>query len=101
MAEPVTSGTLAVILKGYLLPSIAIFVGALAHSLQEVKVNGWKGGLMFSSDLIVAMVTGYIFYQSVVLFNPEYMMLAASLGGYLGPASVKFVIKSWQANTPK
>jgi hypothetical protein len=101
MSEPITTGTIALLFKGYILPAIAIFMGALAHSLQEVKKNGWKGGLMFSADLIIASVAGYIFYQSVVLFNPNYMMVAASLGGYLGPASVKFVIKAWQANAPK
>lgn len=100
MAEPVTTG-IAITFKGYLLPAFAILTGSIAHALQEVKKKGWKGWASLIADIFIAMVAGNVLYQFILIWNPEYSVFSAAIGGYLGPNSVKFlvhVIKSYKTN---
>lgn len=93
------------IIKTYLLATIVGFFGGLAHAIEVVKHQGWKGWVSFFADVFVCIFFGNIFYQIGVLLVPHMAIILTSLGSFWGAKSFEYlkewIIKSFQANVPK
>lgn len=87
-------------LKKYTPFLIAALFGAIAHAVEKVKLVGWKGWMSFISDLIVCSFVGYTFFQMSLLFNPDYAIIATSIGSYWGTKGFN-LMKDWFINSVK
>lgn len=96
---------IAYIIKTYMLATVVAFVGGLAHAIEAVKRQGWKGWVNFTSDIFVCIFFGNVFYQFGLLFAPHLAIILTSLGSFWGAKSFEYLklwlIKSIQANVPK
>lgn len=96
---------IAYILKTYVLATAIAFFGGLAHAIEVVKRQGWKGWISFCADVFVCIFFGHIFYQMGIIFAPSMAIVLTSLGSFWGAKSFDYLkewlIKSFQANIPK
>lgn len=94
-----------ILLKKYFFVTLVAFFGGLAHAIETVKRQGWRGWVSFWSDVVVCIFFGHIFFQVSQIVNPEYHVLFTSLGAFWGVKSFDYLkgwfIKSLQANLPK
>lgn len=90
----------SIFMKKYLIATIATMFGALAHALETVKKNGWKGWLSFFSDMIVCSFVGFTFFHLAELIYPDKqqaLVLFTSLGSYWGTKGF-VLIREWVVN---
>lgn len=91
--------------KSYFVATLLGILGAVAHAIQAVKRQGWKGWFSFFGDVAVCIFFGQVFYQVGILWSPEKAIILTSLGSFWGAKSFDYikgyVIKSVQANFPK
>lgn len=71
-----------------LIPSLAVIgstlFGAVAHALEEVRKNGWKGWFMFGSDIFVCSFVGWLFFHAIALISTDVAIVGSSIGSYWG-----------------
>lgn len=93
------------VVKSYFVATLLGILGAIAHAIQAVKKQGWKGWLSFIGDVAVCIFFGQVFYHIGILWSPEYAIVLTSLGSFWGAKSFDFIkeyiLKSLQANLPK
>lgn len=86
--------------KGYITATLMGIFGGIAHAIQEVKKQGWKGWISFASDVIVCVFFGQIFYQIGLLFYPKEAIILTSLGSFWGAKSFDY-LRVWILNSIK
>lgn len=97
---PETGIGIYLLAKSYALATVLGFLGAIAHAIQAVKKQGWKGWLSFSGDVIVCVFFGQVFYQIGILWSPEKAVILTSLGSFWGAKSFDY-FKEWIINSIK
>lgn len=97
MSEPVsTVGTMSLIkyvFINYVFPWIAILSGAIAHVLEEIRTQGWKGWISALSSGFVAFFAGGVVYAFAMHIYPDYAGGLAGLGGFFGAKSIGILVK--------
>lgn len=97
MSDPISSGGIIwgskYIFVTYIFPAFAILGGAIAHVLEEIRVQGWKGWLPAISSGFVAFFAGTLVYSFALHFYPDYAGGIAGVGGFLGTKSITILIK--------
>lgn len=93
------------VLKTYFLATFVAFFGGLAHAIEVVKRQGWRGWISFMADVFVCIFFGNVFYQMGLIFAPKMAVVLTSLGSFWGAKSFDYlkvwIIKSIQSNLPK
>lgn len=82
------------VLITYIFPLLLIIGGTIAHVLEEIKVQGWKGWASALSSGFIAFFAGIVVYTFAVHFYPEYAGGLAGLGGFFGARSITVLVKS-------
>jgi hypothetical protein len=86
------------IAKRFIPVFFAALLGALAHAFDEVSKVGWKGWVLFLSDIVICLFTGFTFYHVALLVYPSATVIFTSLGSYWGTKGF-IILKDWFITT--
>jgi len=95
MSDPITPvvGTKYVIVT-YVLPLLSITAGAVAHVLEEIRIQGWRGWVSALSSGFVAFFAGTMVFTFALAFYPNFAGGLAGLAGFFGPKSISILVKA-------
>ena len=94
---------LTVFMKKYLIATLATLFGALVHSFETIKNNGWKGWFPFIYDMSACSFTGFTFFhlaQIVLPGSQQALIIFTSVGSYWGTKGFVFA-REWVINSIK
>jgi hypothetical protein len=94
---------LSLFMKKYFIATVATMFGALAHSFESIKKNGWTGWFSFLSDMIMCSFTGFTFFHLAPIIFPDSqqaLIICTSLGSYWGTKGF-VLIREWFTNAIK
>lgn len=97
MSEPLSTGGAVwgtkYLFFTYIFPILLNLAGAVAHVLEEIRVDGWRGWLSAFSSGFVAFFSGTMVLTFAYHFYPEYAGGLAGLGGFFGAKSINVLVK--------
>jgi hypothetical protein len=97
MSEPLTTTGAGLGLKyifiHFIIPTLMTLAGAIAHVLEEIRMDGWKGWVNALSSGFVAFFAGTVVFSFALHFYPDYAGGLAGLGGFFGAKSIGVLIK--------
>ena len=59
------------------------------QTLNEKKKFDWR---VFLSRTVVSGFSGYMFAQTASILHPEWALVAAGIGGYMGSEAIDFIV---------
>lgn len=92
MIDNVTGGTIAgLATKKYFILAGVILFGAISHAIEDARKDGWQGIGWFVANVFVAAFVGMLFAHIATILQPDFVLAAGGIGGYMGPASFKYI----------
>lgn len=92
---------MTIFMKKYLIATVATVFGALAHSFETIKKDGWKGWFPFIYDMTMCSFTGFTFFHLAQVILPgsqQALIIFTSVGSYWGTKGF-VLVREWAINS--